>query len=128
MNEKSNTIKIEAVSTGTKRSRLGLTSLIAAVAATPFFFISIHRIHSINEKHPDVCVVRDTAFYNTIHTLCAVLPIAAVILSVLSLMRCRRNKISFIEAIPAIGGMLIAVVSFTIYLLDLLALAYGNFH
>jgi hypothetical protein len=128
MVEKSDKNNVETVSVGTKLSRFGLASLIIAVTAIPFYYVSIHRINSLNKNHPDVCVVRDTPFYNTIHTLCAVLPAASVTCAILSLLRCRRSKSRFTAAIPALAGLLLAVASFTIYVLALLALAYDQYH
>ncbi len=126
--ENSDTADIEPASAGTKLSRMGLASLIVAAAAIPLFYVSIHRINSLNENNPDVCLVRDTSFYNTIHTLCAILPAASATLATLSLMRCQRNKTCFAAAIPALAGLLLAVVSFAIYFLVLSALARSHSH
>lgn len=126
MAEEPDTNNIESVYLGQKPSRLGLVSLVLAVTAIPFFYTSIHRIVILNSGSLGICLVRETPFYNTVHTLCATLPAASVTFAILSLMCCRRNKTSFAAAIPAIAGLLLAFVSFTAYFLILLALAYSH--
>ncbi len=122
MAEKLDTSDIESVCLGQKTSRLGLVSLVFAVASMPFFYISIHRITALH----NVCLVRETPFYNIVNTLCVIVPAASVTFAILSLMRCRRNKTGFAAAIPAIAGLLLAFVSFTAYFLVLLALAHSH--
>lgn len=126
MAEKPDTNNIEAVCPGAKTSRLGLVSLVFAVAAIPLFYASIHRIIALHNSSTDICLVRETPFYNTVHTLCAILPAASVTFAILSLIRCRCNKTSFAAAIPALAGFLLAFVSFTAYFLVLLALAHSQ--
>ncbi len=128
MIEKSDTDNIKPASVGTKISRFGLASFIIAVTAIPLLYVSVHRIKFLHDNSPVACLVRDTLLYRTIHTLCAVLPAASVIFGVLSLMRCWRNKSRFTAAIPALAGLLLAVASFTIYYLALLALACNRCH
>ena len=126
MAEKPGTNNIESVRLDQQTIRLGLVSLVFAVAAMPFFYTSIHRIAALHNDSIDICLVRETLFYNTIHSLCAIVPAASVTFAILSLMRCRRNKTSFAAAIPPFVGMLFAFVSFTAYFLVLLALAHSQ--
>jgi hypothetical protein len=115
-----------AVCTGPKTSRMGLISLAFAVIAIPFLYISIHRIAILHNNTLDICIVGETPFYNTIHALCSVLPAASATSAILSLIRCRRNKTAFTAAIPAFAGLLLALVSFTVYLIALLTIAYSH--
>ncbi|MFH1369824.1 MAG: hypothetical protein ABII09_00830 [Planctomycetota bacterium] len=128
MIEKSSINNIEPVPVGRKLSRLGLASLIIAVAVIPLFYVSVHRIDSLNENSAYVCIVEDTPFYNTIHTLCVILPVVSVGFAILSLTRFLRKRIRFASAIPALAGLLLTIASFTIYYLALLALAGGHSH
>jgi hypothetical protein len=123
MAEEPDTNNIESVCFGPKTSRLGLVSLVLVVAAIPLFYASIHRIAAL---HNNICLVRETPFYNTVHSLCTILPAASVTFAILSLMRCRRNKASFAAAIPALAGLLLAFASFTAYFFVLLALAHSQ--
>lgn len=126
MTEEPDTNKIESVCLDQKTSRLGLVSLIFAVAAIPLLYASIHRITALHSGSIDICLVRETPFYNTVHTLCAIVPAASVTFAILSLMRCRRNKTTFTAAIPALAGLLLAFASFTAYFLVLLTLAHSQ--
>ncbi len=126
MAEKTDTNNIEAVPVGGKFSRFGLASLIIAVAAIPLFYVSFHRIKSLNEKSAYVCIVADTPFYNAIHTLCVILPVVSVGFAAVSFIRLIRKKVRFVSAIPALAGLVIAVVSFAVYYLALLSLADGH--
>ncbi len=126
MAEELDTNNIETVRLGQKTSRMGIVSLVFAVAAIPLLYASIHRITALHSGSIDVCLVRETPFYNTVHTLCSILPAASVIFAILSLMRCRRNKTTFTAAIPALAGLLLAFISFTAYFLILLALAHSQ--
>jgi hypothetical protein len=123
MPEKPDINDIEAVCFDSKTSRLGLVSLVFAVVAILFFYTSIHRIAAL---HNNVCLVRETPFYNTVNMLCSILPATSVTFAILSLMRCRRNKTSFTAAIPALADLLLAFASFMAYFLILLALAHSQ--
>ncbi|MGD0572042.1 MAG: hypothetical protein ABSB11_03380 [Sedimentisphaerales bacterium] len=126
MPEEQETNNIESVCLDQKTSRVGLVSLVLAVAAIPFFYTSIHRIAALHNGSVDVCLVRETPFYNTIHALCSILPAASLTFAILSLIRCRRNRTGFATAIPALAGLLLAFASFTAYFLVLLALAHSR--
>ncbi len=126
MAEKPDTNNIELVCPGLKTSWMGFVSLVLAVAAIPLFYTSIHRIAALHNGSLGICLVRETPFYNTVNTLCSIVPAASVTFAVLSLIRCRRNKTSFAAAIPALAGLLLAFVSFTAYFLVLVALAHSH--
>jgi len=117
------TNNIERVCSGLKTKQMGLISLIFAVIAAPFLYISIRRIAFL---HHDICIVRETPFYNTVHALCSILPAASITFAILSLMRCRRNKTVFADAVPALTGLLLSLLSFTVYFLVLLAIVYSR--
>ena len=105
---------------------LGFTSIIFALAAIPFLFISVYRVYALQKA--EVCLVRETPFYITVDTLCSVLPCVSVVSGVLSLIRWRRNKMRFPSAIPALAGIMLAITAFSIYFLALLVLARSTLY
>jgi uncharacterized protein (DUF697 family) len=104
----------------------GFASIISAVVAIPLLFTSINRISSLQKA--EVCLIRETTFYNTIDTAGSVLPFVSVMFGVLSLVSCRRNQKRFISAIPAFIGLITAVTAFSVYFFALMALAENNFY
>jgi hypothetical protein len=123
--EKPDENNIEFVCPGPRMRRLGIVSLVFAVSALPFFYISINRIIALHSPTIETCLMRETPFYNTIHTLCAILPATSVTFAILSLMRCRRNKTAFAAAASALAGLLLAFASFSAYFIALLTLAHS---
>ncbi len=121
MNEQSGTNK-EIITVGKgKISHLAVASLAIAAAAIPFMFISVQRIKTLQSSQ--TCLIKETPFYRTVDTAGSILPAVSVIFGILSLIRYWRHRSPFLAEIPALAGIILAVTSYTVYFLALLALA-----